>query len=119
MEGNTTEAFLRLVRPWCVRRLLFGEMLRELFFHIGDLGVAGQVLPLVRIVVVVVKFLAAIFVADVAVAGGADSVVAAAMRRDRRLFPLRLRVFQERQDADSFLLFQLRRAAEVLESGKN
>ena len=110
-EGINRFVFHRSVlQPWtnCAPGMSFGgfgcprQPARQLTLDARALHLRDQVGPFVGVGAVVIQFLRAVGVTDVAPSVGANAVVALVVRRNRRPGALRRRVFQLRQEALTF-----------------
>jgi hypothetical protein len=88
-------------------------------FDRGELRVGREVVPLVRVAVVVVQLLATVGVANVPPALAADGVIVAVVGRHRRRLPLRLGIGEQRADVRALDVPRLRHAAERAEGRVN
>src|SRR6266446_107553 len=75
-----------------VRMVFLRQPLREFGLLRGEFRIRREVFPLIRIAVILVEFLVAIGVVNVAHGLGADGVVVAKIRRNRGLVPRRARI---------------------------
>ena len=82
-----------------------------------QLQVASKIIPFPRILLMIVKFLATIAVANIAIPFGADCVVASTHGHESRSVPFRVRVFQQWHEADSIELWFFREAAQFDQGG--
>jgi len=98
-------------------RVGFGQPLRQVRFHGRELRLAGQVGPLVWIVLVIVEFLAAIGITDITPAFGAHGMVASTMRGESGLVPGALGIIQQRHEAHAVKIRHRRQLAEFVERG--
>src|ERR1039458_1435831 len=101
---------IEVLQPWtnCAPGMSFGgfgcprQPARQLTLDARALHLRDQVGPFVGVGAVVIQFLRAVGVTDVAPSVGANAVVALVVRRNRRSGALRRRVFQLRQEAVTF-----------------
>ncbi len=90
------------------RGIGLGQGTGEFGFHGRELRLVREVGPFVRIIVVIVEFLAAVGIADVAPTLAAESVVALAVRRECRLVPRDDSDLEQRNEAGAVKLLDRR-----------